>query len=79
MIVVILITGGSRDLGFGEVRLNVDLAFISLIFGDVCGCVSVCLYRFQGSVYEGVGKSNFRVTGRVFSRHGLLNCELLGF
>ncbi len=29
--------GGGGDLGYGEVRLSIDLAFISLIYGSVCG------------------------------------------
>ncbi len=39
----------------------------------------MCVYCFIGDVWEGVGKSNIRVTGRVCSRHSLPNRELLFF
>ncbi len=59
------------DLGFGKLRLIMDLAFISLIYGGV--------YCFLGDVWEGVRKGNVRVTGRVSSCHSPPNHELLVF
>ncbi len=39
----------------------------------------MCVYCFLGDVWEGVGKSNIRVTGCVSSRHCLQNREPLVF
>ncbi len=55
----------------------IDLAFISLTYGSACVCVCVfvgvrkCVhvYCLPSDVWEGVGKSNLRVTGRVSSCH----------
>ncbi len=42
-------------------------------------CAYVCVYCFLGDVWEGVGQSNIRVTGRVSSCRSLLNPKPLGF
>ncbi len=54
---------------------------MSLIYGRVCVCLCarVCVHCFFGDVWEAVGKSNTRATGRVSSGHSRLNCEPLVF
>ncbi len=64
------------DLGFGKLRLIMDLAFISLMYSCACVCLlvcmSVCVYCFLGNVW------NIRLTGRVSSHHSLLNVFFRG-
>ncbi len=64
---------------FEEVRLSIDLTFISLIYRCVCvcWCVCVCMYCFLGDMWEGVRRSDVKVTGCISSWHSL--SELLVF